>query len=61
MAEADLVALGGFVVLFLLMLVRVPIGIAMGIDFELYPLPSKNSTERFRLTPQQGVRPCTCK
>ncbi len=31
MAEADIVALGGFAALFILMLVRVPIGIAMGV------------------------------
>lgn len=31
MSERDLIAIGGFVFLFLLMLVRVPIGIAMGI------------------------------
>ncbi|MDF0603772.1 TRAP transporter large permease [Psychromarinibacter sp. C21-152] len=31
MSERDLIAIGGFVVLFLLMLIRVPIGVAMGI------------------------------
>ncbi len=31
MSEKDLVAAGGFVVLFLMMLVRVPIGVAMGL------------------------------
>ncbi|SDI58579.1 TRAP transporter large permease [Alloyangia pacifica] len=31
MSERDLIAAGGFVILFLLMLIRVPIGIAMGI------------------------------
>ena len=31
MSERDLIAAGGFVVLFLLMLIRVPIGVAMGI------------------------------
>ncbi len=31
MSENDLIAIGGFVVLFLLMLVRVPIGVAMGV------------------------------